>query len=117
MTLGTEQRASIFGMSRHSVPDLIPQPPANGSLQHKVSRSKPAGSVQTSFAHVNLLPPAVLGEDVLPLVSPPPPQADNTASKPNANGHAHCFIASPADDAEVALVRAPWLQAMLGAKL
>jgi hypothetical protein len=92
ITLGTGQRGSIFGMSRQSDPDLMPQPPENGSLQHKVSRSKPAGSVQTSFAQANLLPVPVLAEEALPVEGLSLPHADITVTNPNANGHVRRFI-------------------------
>jgi hypothetical protein len=117
ITLGTGQRESICGMSRQSVPDLMPQPPANGSLQHKLSCSKPAGSVQTSLAQVNLLLLAVLAEEALPFESLPPPHADSIVTNPNTHCRAHCFIASPADDLTVVLALTPSPQAMLASEL
>jgi hypothetical protein len=86
-------------------------------LQHKASLSKPAGSVQTSFAQVNLFPLAVLAEEALPFESLPPPHADNTVTNPNTHCHVHCFIASPADDVTVVLALTPSPQAMLAAEL
>jgi hypothetical protein len=76
-------------------------------LQHKASLSKPAGSVQTSFAQVNLFPIAVLAEEALPFELLPPPHADNTVTNPKTHCHVHCFIASPADDVTVVLALTP----------
>jgi hypothetical protein len=95
----------------------MPQPPANGSLQHKVSCSKPAGSVQTCVAQVNLLPLAVLAEEALPAGLLPPPHADNTVTNPNANRHVHCFIGFTCRRHDRRLGPDTSPQAMLGAEL